>query len=124
GLVQHPTGAPEVSIEGVLRRCAPLARDTYGPRAILNAVERLIGSAEAERDKAARDLAIAQGQRRDYEARLGAVFAHAGYLATLADLRNQLEAALSRTAHDGAEASLPSAGGLVGRLKAQPATPP
>ena len=71
-----------------------------------------------ERDKAARDLEIAQGQRRDYEARLGAAFAHAGYLATLTDLRNQLEAALSRPAQDGAEASLPSVGVLVERLKA------
>jgi len=117
-LVQHPQGAPEVYIEGALRRSAPLARDLHGPRAILNAVERLIGSAEAERDKATRDLEIAQGQRRDYEARLGAAFAHAGYLAALTDLRNQLEAALSRTAQDGAEASLPTVGTLVARLKA------
>jgi len=55
------------------------------PRAILNAVERLIGSAAPERDKVSRDLAIAQGQLRDYEARLGAGFAHAAYLAELTD---------------------------------------
>src|SRR3989441_2964 len=71
-----------------------------------------------EHDRATRDLAIARGQRRDYEARLGAAFAHAGYLATLTDLRNQLEAALSRPAQDGAEASLPSVGALVECLKA------
>ena len=62
GLVQHPQGAPEVYIEGALRRSTALARDVHGPRAILNAVERLIGSAATERDKATRDLAIAQGQ--------------------------------------------------------------
>ena len=62
GLVQHPQGTPDVYIEGALRRSAPLARDVHGPRAILNAVERLIGSAESERDKARRDLTIAQGQ--------------------------------------------------------------
>jgi len=118
GLVQHPQGAPEVYIEGALRRSAPLARDLYGPRAILNAVERLIGSAAPERDKVSRDLAIAQGQLRDYEARLGAGFAHAAYLAELTDLRNQLEAALSHTTQEGAEASLPSVGTLVARLKA------
>ena len=114
------------SIRRALRRCTsrapsavyPLARDVHGPRAILNAVERLIGSAAMERDKATRDLAIAQGQRRDYEARLGAGFAHAAYLADLTDLRNQLEAALSSTAQDGAEASLPPVGTLVERLKA------
>jgi hypothetical protein len=118
GLVQHPQGAPEVAIEGALRRCAPLARDTHGPRAILNAVERLIGSAETEREKARRDLAIAQGQLRDYEARLGTTFAHAGYLATLTDLRHQLEAALSHAARAEAEASVPPVGVLVERLKA------
>src|SRR5882672_5739582 len=63
-------------------------------------------------------LGIAQGQLRDYEARLGAAFAHAGYLAAMTDLRNQLEAALSRPAQDGAEASLPPVGALVERLKA------
>jgi hypothetical protein len=118
GLVQHPQGTPDVYIEGALRRSAPLARDVHGPRAILNAVERLIGSAESERDKARRDLTIAQGQRRDYEARLGAGFAHAAYLETLTGLRNQLEAALSSMAQDGAEASLPPVGELVERIKA------
>jgi hypothetical protein len=116
GLVQHPQSSPEVYIEGALRRSAPLARDGHGPRAILNAVERLIGSAEAERDKARRDLEIAQGQRRDYEARLGATFAHTAYLEELTTLRNQLETVLSRPAPDDAEASLPAVGVLVERL--------
>src|SRR5262249_6308390 len=113
GLVQHPQSALDVYVEGALRRSAPLARDAHGPRAVLNAVERLLGSAEAERDKAARDLTIAQGQLRDYEARLGTAFAHAGYLAELTALRNQLETALSRPAQEGAEASIPSVGTLV-----------
>ena len=81
-------------------------------------LQALIGSAETERDTAARDLAIAQGQRRDYEARLGTTFAHAGYLAELTALRHQLETALSRPAQEGAEASLPSVGTLVERLTA------
>ena len=118
GLVQHPQGAPEVYVEGTLRRSTPLARDVHGPRAILNAVERLIGSAAAERDKARRDLEIAQGQLRDYEARLGAGFAHAAYLEALTALRTQLEAALSSTTHEEAEGSLPTVGDLVERLKA------
>ena len=73
---------------------------------------------QAERDKAARDLAIAQGQRRDYEARLGAAFAHAGYLAALTDLRNQLEAALSRTAQEVPRRRCLPWAALVERLKA------
>jgi hypothetical protein len=71
-----------------------------------------------ERDKAVCDLAIAQGQRRDYEARRGAGFAHAAYLEALTDLRNQLEAALSSTAQEGADTSRPPGGALVERIKA------
>jgi hypothetical protein len=94
----------------------------HGPRAILNAVERLIGSAEAERDKATRDLAIAQGQCRDYEMRVGAGFAHAAYLEALTALRTQLEAALASTTHEEAEGALPTVGDLVERLTALHAT--
>jgi hypothetical protein len=118
GLVQHQQGASDVYIEGALRRSTSLARDVHGSRAILNAVERLIGSAAAERDKATRDLAIAQGQLRDYEARLGAGFVHAAYLEALTDLRTQLEAALSNTTQEGAEASRPTVGALVEHIKA------
>ena len=118
GLVQHPQGAPEVYIEGTLTRYAPLSRELHGPRALLNAVERLISTAASERDKAARDLSIAQGQLCDYAARLGTGFAHAAYLEALTGLRHQLEAALSSTAPEGVEAWLPTVGALVERLKA------
>jgi hypothetical protein len=122
GLVLHPQGTPEVYMEGILTRCAQLARESYGPRAILNAVERLVGTYEAERDKTARDLGIAQGQHRDYAMRVGAGFAHAMYLEALTSLRNQLEAALSSTAQAGVDASLPTVGALVERIKALQAT--
>jgi hypothetical protein len=89
----------------------------HGPRAILNAVERLISTAASERDKTARDLTIAQGQLRDYDTRLGTGFAHAGYLEELTGLRNQLEAVLSSTAPEATEGSLPTVGALVERLK-------
>jgi hypothetical protein len=118
GLVQHPQGAPEVYVEGTLRRYAPLARDVHGPRAILNAVERLLSTAASERDKATRDLAIAQGQLRDYDTRLGAAFAHTAYLEELTGLRHQLEAALSHPAQEEPEGSLLTVGALVERLKA------
>jgi hypothetical protein len=99
-------------------RCAQLARDFHGSRAILHAVERLISSYPAEREKTVRDLGIAQSQQRDYEARLGAPFAHTGYHDELTGLRNQLEAALSRPTPDGTASSLPSVGTLVERLTA------
>src|SRR5262249_51695553 len=80
GLVLHPQGVPEVYLAGALTRYTQLSRDFHGARAILNAVERLLGNAQAEHEKTVRDLGIAQGQLRDYEARLGAGFAHTGYL--------------------------------------------
>jgi hypothetical protein len=107
-----------VYLEGTVRRYAPLARDVHGPRAILNAIERLRGTYEADRDQTARDLAITQGQLRDYDTRLGAGFAHTAYLEELTGLRHQLEAALSSTAPEGADASLPTVGAIVERLKA------
>jgi hypothetical protein len=122
GLVLHPQGAPEIYVEGALRRCAQLARDFHGSRAILNAVERLIGSLEGEREKTVRDFGIAQGQRRDYEAHLGASFAHTGYLDELTSLRNQLESALSNTAQQGSDAALPDVRAIVERIKTLTAT--
>jgi hypothetical protein len=117
GLVLHPQGVPEVYAAGALTRYAQLSRDFHGSRAIINAVERLIGSAATEREKIARDLGIAQGQLRDYEARLGAGFAHAGYLNELTGFRNQLEAALSSNAQQVSDAPVSAVDEIVERIK-------
>src|SRR6266566_3541939 len=117
GLVLHPQGVPEVYAAGALTRSTQLSRDFHGSRAILNAVERLIGSAATENEKIMRDLGIAQGQLRDYEARLGASFAHAGYLEELTGLRNQLEAALSSNAQQVSEAPVCAVEEIVERIK-------
>ena len=42
------------------------------------------------------ELAIAEGQLRDYQARLGRPFAHEAYLSELTDLRDRLKAGLSQ----------------------------
>jgi len=88
------------------------------PFLLQKALSSLAFPAGAVAAKATRDLAIAQGQLRDYEARLGTGFAHAAYLEELTGLRHQLEAALSHTAQEAAEGSLPTVGALVERLKA------
>jgi hypothetical protein len=85
---------PEICVEGAATRFGALARDA-GPQAVLNAVERTVGSYADEETKTQRDLEIAQGQLRDYETRLGARFAHTDYLEALAGLRDRLETALS-----------------------------
>jgi hypothetical protein len=117
GLVLHPQGVPEVYAAGALTRSTQLSRDFHGSRAILNAVERLVGSYPTERDKTVRDLAIAHGQLRDYEARLGAGFVHAGYLNELTGLRTQLEAALSSTTQQVSDAPLGAVDEIVKHIK-------
>jgi hypothetical protein len=97
GLALSPFEAPDVYIEGATTRRVRLSRDHQGPRAILNALERLVSTYDLEHGKTARDLDIAKGQLRDFEARQGARFAHEAYLDELTSLRNQLELGLSGT---------------------------
>ena len=49
----------------------PAVARSHGPRAILNALERLIDTYGAQAATARQDLAIAESQLRDYQARLG-----------------------------------------------------
>jgi hypothetical protein len=105
-------------VEGATTRFAMLSREFHGARAIVNAVERIVQHYDTERDKTRQDLAIAQGQQRDYQARLGAEFAHEGYRFHLKELRDQLEKALSVTEKTPENEALPSVGELVGRIKA------
>jgi hypothetical protein len=64
-----------------------------------------------------RDLGIAQGQLCDYEARLGAGFAHAEYFNELTGLRNQLEAALSGTTQQVSDAPVWAVDEIITRIK-------
>jgi hypothetical protein len=118
GLALSPYSAPEVFVQGAAMRLEPLSRDFHGPRAILNAVERFIGSYDAQCDTARKNLAIAQDQLRDYQARLGASFPHDTYLMELTGLRDQLKTALSITTPDPAANPLPPAHELAERIKA------
>ena len=59
---------------------------------------------------------------RDYEARLGAGFAHAGYLNELTGLRTQLEAALSGTTQQVSDAPISAVDEIVKRIKTLKAT--
>jgi hypothetical protein len=47
------------------------------------------------------DLAVAQGQRHDYDARIGKPNAHEAYIKELAQLRNQLKLGLADRAPEG-----------------------
>ena len=99
GLVLHPLGSLEAYLDGRVQRRSEL-RDQAGPRAVLNAVERLAGGYAAEWERAEQDLAVFRGQRTDFEARLGAVFPHDAYARQLTDLRDRLRAGLAEKAPD------------------------
>jgi hypothetical protein len=99
-IVLHSQFAPEVYLEGSTTRVATLSRDHQGPRAVLNALERLADGYGSECDRLQRDLGIAQSQLRDYHARLGKHFLHDTYLSELTTLRDQLKVGLSGAAQE------------------------
>jgi hypothetical protein len=95
GIVLSPNFAPDVYLEGATTRQSMLSRDHHGPRAFLNALERLANTYSFECDRVRQDLGIAESQLRDYQARLGKPFVHDAYLSELTALRDELKAGLS-----------------------------
>jgi hypothetical protein len=114
GIERYPGGAADVYLEGHVVRKAQLSRDSHGARAVTNALARLAASYDEVCDAVRRDRALAEGQLRDYEARLGRPFAHAAYLDELTGLRDRLKVALSATPAEGE----PTAAELAGRIAA------
>jgi N12 class adenine-specific DNA methylase len=101
GLILHPVFPPEVYLEGAVTRQDSLSRDHRGPRAVLNALDRLAAGYRTEAERTRQDLAIAAAQLRDYQARLGQPFRHEAYLAELTQLRDRLRAGLAGGDHAG-----------------------
>jgi hypothetical protein len=64
------------------------------------------------------DLAIAESQLRDYQARLGKPFTHDAYLSELTNLRDQLKAGLSATAPALDDETGPRVSDLAEKIKA------
>jgi len=118
GLVLHPQFPPDVYLEGAITRQSGLSRDHQGPRAVLNALERLANGYGSECVRVRQDLAIAESQLRDYRERLGKPFPHEKYLSELTDLRDQLKAGLSAAAHEAGSDQRPKVSELADRIKA------
>ena len=68
GIVLHPQYRPELYLEGAITRYDTLYREQSGPRAILNAVERLADSYGRSCATIRQELALAETQLRDYQA--------------------------------------------------------
>jgi hypothetical protein len=118
GLVLHPHFPPDVYLQGAATRQTMLSREHQGPRAVLNALERLASGYSSDCDHVRQDLGIAESQLRDYQARLGKPFPHDAYLSELTTLRDLLKASLAGMAPEpGTETQLGVAE-LAERIKA------
>ncbi len=118
GMVLHANGALDVFLEGSVTRHAMLSREHHGPRAVLNALDRLSGSYGEQRDATAADLEIARAQLRDHEARLGRPFPHDAYLTELTELRDRLKAGLSQATPEPGTTPVPELAERIKSLKA------
>jgi len=122
GIVLHPQFQSEVYLEGAIPRQSTLSREHQGPRAVLNALERLTNAYGSECDRVRQDLAIAESQLRDYRERLGKPFVYESYLSELTSLRDQLKAGLSGATLEPGNQAGPSVSELAERIKALKAT--
>lgn len=95
GIELYPQFPSEVFLEGQANRHSALSREHQGPRAVLNALQRITASYGDDCGKLQQDLAIAESQLRDYQARLGQPFGYEAYLSELSKLRDRLKTGLS-----------------------------
>jgi N12 class adenine-specific DNA methylase len=114
GLVIHPTYSPEAYLEGACTRTTQMSREHHGPRALLNAVERLANGYAFDCKRERENLGVMENQLRDYKARLGQPFKYDDYLKELTTLRDQLKAGLAGEPKEGE----PTAAELAQRIKA------
>ena len=114
GMIMHPLGGTEVHLDGAVRCRETLMRDNPGPRAVLNALERLSDGYEAAIRHLKADISVKESQLRDYEGRIGKPFAHESFKSRLAELRDQLRLGLSEHPPEG----LPPVAELAGRIQA------
>jgi hypothetical protein len=118
GIVLHSQFPPDVYLEGAVTRQCGLSREHQGPRAVLNALERVVGAYGSECVRVRQDLAIAESQLRDYQTRLGKPFLHDAYLSELTSLRDQLKCGLSATALVQGDGANPTVSELADKIKA------
>jgi len=114
GMVLRPGYPPDAYLQGKATLSTIFAMQHPGPRAVVNALHRLATEYSEEVASLQQRIAIAEGQLRDYSARLDTPFAHEHYLAELKELRDQLKQALSASAQPSPG---PTTGELVDRIR-------
>ncbi len=117
GLVLHPQHRPEVYLEGRAFHQDTLTREHQGPRALLNALERLVSGFGIQCGRMEQDLAIAEAQLRDFQGRLGTPFLHDSYFSQLTGLRDLLRAGLSGVPAEPGKETTPGVPELAERIQ-------
>lgn len=112
GLVLHPNYTPEAYLQGQGYRDTMLARNA-GPRAILNALTRLVDDYPHACKETRQELTVAETQLADYETRVGKPFEQESDMTHLAALRDQLRTGLSGQHEEGK----PSVAELASEIK-------
>jgi hypothetical protein len=118
GIIVNPSFPPDVYLERASTRLSGLSKEHQGPRAVLNALERIASGYAAETVRVRQDLSIAESQLRDYQARLGQPFPHEAYLSELTGLRDQLKAGLLAGNPEPEDQKGPNVSDLAARIKA------
>jgi hypothetical protein len=111
--IEYRWNNADVYLSGEDELRAQLSKESRGARAVLNALNRITASYDERIESNVKELALAQTQLHDYEARLGKPFSHAEYLEKLTTLRDRLKTALSETPTEGE----PSAAELAEEIK-------
>ncbi len=117
GVTLHPNFPPDVYLEGATTRTYGLSKEHQGPRAVLNALERIANSYGTEITRLRSDNAITEGQLRDYQERLGKPFGHEAYLSELTTLRDALKSRLSSRQDETHENEGPTTAELASQIK-------
>jgi N12 class adenine-specific DNA methylase len=105
----HPDSPPEVTLAGATTRTTQISREHQGPRAILNAAERLATSLPVDIATTQQDLHLAETQLCDYGAHLGQPFPLEAYLAELTTARDRLQARLAASPNESSASDIADA---------------
>lgn len=96
GLTLYPSFRPELYLAGATISGIQMSQENSGPRAIFNALDKLVDRIDRRIQDATEDLTLSREQLADYQARIDRKFQHDAYLTELTQLRDQLKESLSK----------------------------
>jgi N12 class adenine-specific DNA methylase len=112
--IEYRWNNADVYLSGETEQRTQLSKESRGPKAVLNALNRITASYDERIESNAKELELSRTQLGDYEVRLGRPYTHSGYLDELTSLRDRLKVALSSTPTEGEQ----SAEEIAERIKA------